>query len=459
MTVVTRFAPSPTGFLHIGNARTALFSYLFAKHNNGKFLLRIEDTDRERSTEPAIKAIYDGLKWLGIEYDGEALLQSTRSDRHAQVAHEMINRGKAYKCFHTSEELEVLKQEAQANKAIFRSKWRDVDNSLLPNDKQYVVRLKSPDLGETIVNDLIQGKVVTKNSLIEDTIILRSDLTPTYMLAVVVDDHDMGVTHIIRGDDHLTNTTKQILLYQAMDWKVPEFAHLALIHGPDGAKLSKRHGALGVMEYKNMGFLPETMRNYLLRLGFSHGNDEIISDEQAIEWFDLKSVGKSPSRLDFKKIESLNSHYIKHIDNIRLLNLIGEIKDFDYSFLEVNPDLVLNLIKSRTKTVNEVAELSKLFSSGLKIDLSSELELIVKNGIEVIEQFISLICSLKVWDKEALMSIANEIALEKEVKLGQIAEILRVALTGMVHAPSIFDIMAFIGKDETIRRLSLWKNI
>ena len=452
MSIVTRFAPSPTGFLHIGNARTALFNYLFAKHNGGKFLLRIEDTDKKRSTEEAIKAIYDGLSWLGLHHDGEAVLQTSRETRHAEIAHEMIKRGKAYKCFHSAAEVETLKNEAVANKTIFASKWRDAKETDLQSSQDYVVRLKSPDNGETIINDLIQGKVTIKNSLIEDIIILRSDGTPTYMLAVIVDDHDMGVTHIIRGDDHLTNTSKQILLYQAMDWQIPQFAHIALIHGPDGAKLSKRHGALGVMEYKNMGYLPETMRNYLLRLGFSHGNDEIISDQQAIEWFDLKSVGKSPSRLDFKKIESLNSHYIKIADNNRLLALVAEFIDIGFLSEIYNP--VLNLVKSRAKTINEIAAMIELFKPNLDISFEEEAQTILKNSKGIIDIYISKISELKNFDKDQLMNIASEIAALQDLKLAAVAAALRAALTGKVHAPSIFEIMEIIGKGETIKRLT-----
>jgi len=455
MTIVTRFAPSPTGFLHIGNARTALFNYLFAKHNNGKFLLRIEDTDKERSTNEAVEAIYDGLKWLGIEHDGEALLQSTRAARHGEIAHEMIKLDKAYKCFHTEEELDLLKSSSREAGIIYRSKWRDVPESQHPANTKYVVRLKVPLEGETIVNDLIQGRVITKNSQIEDIVILRSDSNPVYMLAVVVDDHDMGVTHVIRGDDHLTNSNKQILLYQAMSWKVPEFAHIALIHGPDGAKLSKRHGALGVMEYKKLGYLPETMRNYLLRLGFSHGNDEIISDEQAVEWFDLKSVGKSPSRLDFKKIESLNSHYIKTGDNDILYKNMQELSTENLDFLDDIQDDALNLLKARSKTILELIEGAFLFSKNKPIECDEQVKEIISKGEPLISEYMTSLEKLTKWSKEELMISAKEIAEKKAIKLGEVAEVLRAKLTGKLHAPSIFDVMQIIGKDETLRRFTL----
>jgi glutamyl-tRNA synthetase len=453
MIVVTRFAPSPTGFLHIGNARTALFNYLFAKHHHGKFLLRIEDTDKERSTPEAIDAIYDGLKWLGIHYDQEAILQSSRAARHAAIAHELIARGKAYKCYHTDDELEALRQATKATGVVHRSKWRDVSEKAHPNSP-YVVRLKVPLDGETVVNDLIQGRVVTKNSQIEDIVILRSDLTPVYMLAVVVDDHDMGVTHIIRGDDHLTNTNKQILLYEAMEWSLPAFAHIALIHGPDGAKLSKRHGALGVLEYKKLGYLPETMRNYLLRLGFSHGNDEIISDNQAVQWFDLKCVGKSPSRLDFKKIESLNGHYIKTSDNQRLYDLMEECYSEDLSFILPNLDNILDLLKNRAKTLVELIDACELFKPNLHIDYGEQVSVILLNNIQIINEYIADIKQIQDWNKEALMLVAKKIAEQHKLKLNDVAEALRAKLTGKLHAPSIFDIMCIIEKAETLRRLS-----
>ena len=322
--IITRFAPSPTGFLHIGGARTALFNYLFAKHHGGKFLLRIEDTDRVRSTDAATEAILDGLKWLGIDWDDDPIYQFARSDIHAAAAKKLVEAGKAYYCFLTQEELEEEREEAihEGRHYIVKSKWRDADLSTHPQDKKSVIRLKAPLTGETVIRDLVQGDVVVANDHLDDMILLRSNGTPTYMLAVVVDDHDMGVTHIIRGDDHLTNAARQIILYEAFGWEIPKMAHIPLIHGPDGAKLSKRHGAVGVDWYRDEGYLPEAMCNYLMRLGWSHGNDEIISREQAIEWFDIKSIGKSPSRLDWDKMRNVNMHYIKEADNDRLLDFV-----------------------------------------------------------------------------------------------------------------------------------------
>jgi glutamyl-tRNA synthetase len=453
--LVTRFAPSPTGFLHIGNARTALFNYLFARKNNAKFLLRIEDTDKERSTQAAIDAIFDGLKWMGINYDDEVVYQSSRVERHREVAYQLLESGKAYKCYHSGEELERLKAEAFDAKKIFISKWRDYQGPDISN-QEFCVRLKSPSTGETIVDDLIQGKVVTKNEIIEDTVILRSDGTPTYMLAVVVDDHDMGVTNIIRGDDHLNNTARQVLIYKSMDWQVPSFAHVALIHGEDGAKLSKRHGALSVMDYKNMGFLPETMRNYLLRLGFSHGNDEIISDQEAIEWFDLKHVGKSPSRLDFKKLDSFNAHYINICDNKRLYDILSQQKDLS-KLDQGKLDDIFALLKPRAKRLTDLSEQIDIFlpnflASPNKDDLDKALESESSQG--AFKDFASYLKNNNNFDKEHLFEIAKKIAEDRKIKIGELAQILRLLLTGKSHAPSVFDLMVIIGREKTIERLS-----
>src|SRR5436190_16005676 len=324
--VVTRFAPSPTGYLHIGGARTALFNWLFARHHGGQYLLRIEDTDRARSTSQAIDAILDGLGWLGIDGDGEPYFQSQFEKRHAEVALQLIERGAAYRCYLTPEELAARREKAQAERRPFRitSEWRDCEAGPEQEGKPFVVRIKTPNEGETAIDDLVQGRVTVANAELDDFVLLRSDGTPTYMLAVVVDDHDMGVTHIIRGDDHLNNAFRQLAIIRAMAWPVPTYAHLPLLHGPDGAKLSKRHGALGVDAYRDeLGMLPEAVDNYLLRLGWGHGDDEIISRKQAVEWFDLDHVGKSPSRFDFKKLENLNGHYIREADDGRLAELIA----------------------------------------------------------------------------------------------------------------------------------------
>ena len=322
--IVTRFAPSPTGFLHIGGARTALFNWLYARGRAGRFLLRIEDTDRARSTTEAIDAILDGMRWLGLDWDGHEYYQSQFWSRHAEIAHRLLERGAAYRCYMTQEELAEQREKAKAERKPFRisSPWRDVTEN--QGDKPYVIRIKAPQEGETVIDDQVQGRVTVQNSEIDDFILLRSDGTPTYMLAVVVDDHDMGVTHVIRGDDHLNNAFRQLAIIRSMGWPEPTYAHVPLIHGPDGAKLSKRHGAMGVDAYRDeLGLLPEAVANYLLRLGWGHGDDEIINPDQAIEWFDLPHVGKSPSRFDFKKLETLNGHYIREADDGRLTELVA----------------------------------------------------------------------------------------------------------------------------------------
>src|SRR5215468_10756412 len=326
MTIVTRFAPSPTGFLHIGGARTALFNWLFARHHGGKYLLRIEDTDRARSTAPAIEAILDGLSWLGLDWDGDVLYQFERAERHAEIARQMLAQGKAYYCYASPEELEEMR-DAQRRAGVpvrYDGRWRDRDPKEAPPGVAPVIRLRAPQSGQTVIQDAVQGEVKVENAQLDDMILLRADGTPTYMLAVVVDDHDMAVTHVIRGDDHLNNAFRQLQIIRAMDWPVPEFAHLPLIHGPDGTKLSKRHGALGVDAYRELGYLPEALRNYLLRLGWSHGDEEIISTDQAIAWFDLDAVGQAPARFDFAKLDNLNGHYIRSAEDDRLAGLVAE---------------------------------------------------------------------------------------------------------------------------------------
>ncbi len=371
MTVVTRFAPSPTGFLHIGGARTALFNWLFARHHGGTFLLRIEDTDRARSTEAAVEAILDGLKWLELDWDGDAVSQFERRGRHAEVAHQMMEAGHAYRCYASPEELEAMRAEQKAAGQPMRydGRWRDRDPAEAPAGVSPVIRLKAPQEGETVLADHVQGEVRVQNAQLDDMVLLRADGTPTYMLSVVVDDHDMNVTHVIRGDDHLTNTFRQIQIYRAMGWDLPEFAHIPLIHGADGAKLSKRHGALGVDAYRDMGYLPEAVRNYLLRLGWGHGDDEIISTEQAIEWFDLGGIGRSPSRFDFAKLDNLNAHYMRLADDARLVGLIVPLIEAK-SGAPVNSearDLLTRAmpgLKQRAKTLVELAEFGALLRSG-----------------------------------------------------------------------------------------------
>lgn len=450
--VVTRFAPSPTGYLHIGGARTALFNYLFAKANQGKFLLRIEDTDRKRSTDKAIEAILDGLKWMGVNWDGEEVNQFARSERHKEVALELLSKGKAYKCFLSTEELEKLREESMETGKPIHSKWRDARPSDHP-DSPYVVRIKSPREGVTILEDKVQGTVTTENHTLDDMILLRSDGTPTYMHAVVVDDHDMGVTHVIRGDDHLSNTPRQIVIYNAMGWKIPSFSHIPLIHGPDGKKLSKRHGALGIEGYREMGYLPETICNYLLRLGWSHGDDEIISQTQAIEWFNLESIGKSPSRLDFKKMDNLNNHYLQQADNDRVLSLMMEHLPELSKESKNNIFKGLNSLKQRANTILELAEMSKIYILEEEIEIPEELKKIIMMKFEVIQDFQHHISKSKDWTKEDLMERAKAFARKNSMKLGEIAGITRVLLTGSTASPSVFEIMSILGKDATIKRL------
>lgn len=457
--IITRFAPSPTGFLHIGGARTALFNYLFAKHHGGKFLLRIEDTDRVRSTEAATQAILDGMKWLGINWDDEPVYQFARSDIHAAAAKKLVETGRAYYCFLTKEELDAEREEAihEGRHYIVKSKWRDADPSSYPKDQNPVIRLKAPHTGETIIKDLVQGDVVVANDHLDDMILLRSDGTPTYMLAVVVDDHDMGVTHIIRGDDHLTNAARQIILYEAFGWDIPQMAHIPLIHGPDGAKLSKRHGAVGAQWYRDEGYLPEAICNYLVRLGWSHGDDEIISRENAIEWFDVKSIGKSPSRLDWDKMRNVNMHYIKMADNDRLLKFViddlsEEMKLSESSKIAISK--AIDGLKNRCHLLNEMMELAKLYVIEYDPDIEPDAaeilahcnKVLVNNAIKALQELIE-------FDHDSISTALKALAESSGVKVGELMKPLRCLLTGMVNAPSVFEIIAIIGKDAAIRRL------
>ncbi len=457
--VVTRFAPSPTGYLHIGGARTALFNWLFARHNGGKFLLRIEDTDRARSTPEATEAIFEGLRWLGLDWDGEPTSQFARMERHAAVAQEMLDNGSAYKCYATKEEIDAFRAEARAQKRppLFRSPWRDADPATAP-DAPYVVRLKAPRDGETRVDDKVQGPVTWKNETLDDLILLRSDGTPTYMLAVVVDDHDMGVTHVIRGDDHLTNAARQTLIYQAMGWDLPEFAHIPLIHGPDGAKLSKRHGALGVEAYRDMGYPPEAMRNYLARLGWSHGDDDFFTTEQAVEWFNLDSIGKSPARFDFKKLENLSGQHIRAMENSKLL---AELETFIAS--QHMPPLTdeqramflkgMDSLKERAKTFHELLEMAHYFLGERPFEPDQKAKKFldtVSRGM--LNRLTSRLRDVS-WTQENLEAEIREFAEAEGLKLGKVAQPLRAALTGRTVSPSVFEMMVLLGKDETIARL------
>jgi len=455
--VVTRFAPSPTGFLHIGGARTALFNLLFARHHGGKFLLRIEDTDRARSTQPAIDAILEGMRWLDLQWDGPEVYQFSRAARHAEVAHAMVAKGAAYRCYLTQDELAQMRAEAEAAKKPLRirSPWRD----RAPNDPDapHVIRLKAPTEGATTIHDRVQGEVTVQNSEIDDLVLLRSDGTPTYMLAVVVDDHDMGVTHVIRGDDHLNNAFRQLPIYRAMGWPEPIYAHIPLIHGADGAKLSKRHGALGVDAYRDqMGLLPEAVDNYLLRLGWGHGDDEIISRGEAIEWFDLDGVGKSPSRFDLKKLENLNGHYIREADDACLAALVAE---------RLSPDLTpdqhdllrrtMPFLKPRAANLVELAEGSMFLFRDRPLPIDADAaSLLEGEAPTLLARLHTALDAVADWDTEALENAVRQVAEDAGVKLGQVAQPLRAALTGKRTSPGIFDVLVVLGRAESLGRIS-----
>jgi glutamyl-tRNA synthetase len=453
--VVTRFAPSPTGFLHIGGARTALFNWLYARHTGGKFLLRIEDTDKVRSTKEAIDAILDGMRWLGLDWDGHEYYQSQFWARHAEIAHRLLERGAAYRCYMTQEELAAQREAAQRERRPFRieSPWRDVAEA--QGDKPFVIRLKAPRQGETVIEDRVQGRITVQNAEIDDFVLLRSDGSPTYMLAVVVDDHDMGVTHVIRGDDHLNNAFRQLAIIAAMGWPEPTYAHVPLIHGQDGAKLSKRHGALGVDAYRDqLGMLPEAVSNYLLRLGWGHGDDEIISREQAIEWFDLPQVGKSPSRFDFKKLENLNGHYVREADDERLAELVAPRLGLDGEqkalLVKAMPGL-----KARANTLVQLAENATfLFADRpLEIDQAAA-ALLTGDARSVLGAAHRALGGLANWDLASLETAIREVAEASGVKLGKLAQPLRAALTGRTTSPGIFDVLALLGRDESLARIA-----
>jgi glutamyl-tRNA synthetase len=455
-TVVTRFAPSPTGFLHIGGARTALFNWLFARHHGGKFLLRIEDTDKARSTQPAIEAILDGMRWLDLDWDGHEYYQSQFWARHAEVAHELLARGAAYRCYMTPEELAAEREKAQAERRPFRinSQWRDCADAP-SSDAPFVVRLKAPREGQSVIEDRVQGRVVVQNSELDDFILLRSDGTPTYMLAVVVDDHDMGVTHVIRGDDHLNNAFRQRAIIQSMNWPEPIYAHVPLIHGSDGAKLSKRHGALGVDAYRDeLGILPEALSNYLLRLGWGHGDDEIISRAQATEWFDLDHVGKSPSRFDTKKLESLNGHYIRHADDARLADLVaarrGGMEGDDLALLErAMPEL-----KARAKDLNELAAAADFLFVSRPLELEPAAAALLADGArQNLARAHAALEGLSEWTHDSTEDAIKSVAGEAGLKLGKLAQPLRAALTGRTTSPGIFDVLVLLGQGESLARI------
>ncbi|PKR48069.1 glutamate--tRNA ligase [Thalassospira marina] len=463
MTVVTRFAPSPTGFLHIGGARTALYNWLYAKHTGGKFLLRIEDTDRERSTPEAVDAIFAGLNWLGLNADEEPVMQFARRDRHAEVAHSLVEAGKAYFCYCSPEELTEMREKARAEGRPMKydGRWRDRDASEAPEGVKPVVRLKAPLEGDSVINDQVQGEVRVANDQLDDYIILRADGTPTYMLSVVVDDHDMGITHVIRGDDHLTNAFRQKALYDAMGWDVPTFAHIPLIHGPDGAKLSKRHGALGVEAYRDeMGFLPEAINNYLLRLGWGHGDDEVISTDQAIEWFDIADVGKGASRFDFAKLTNLNGIYIRQADDTRLAELIAPAIAAEIGLSNLDAVQKETLIKGmsglkeRAKILTELAQSATFYVTNGVLSFNDKAQALIDGApAGLFAALANELAGLDTWQEEAIEAVVKQLAESKDLKLGKVAQPLRAALTGSNSSPGIFEVMHVLGKPETLNRL------
>ncbi|GAA3721152.1 glutamate--tRNA ligase [Sphingomonas cynarae] len=452
--VVTRFAPSPTGFLHIGGARTALFNWLFARHHGGRFLLRIEDTDRARSTQPAIDAILAGMRWLGLDWDGDAVFQFARADRHAEVAHAMVVAGHAYRCYMTADEIAAQRAAAQTAKQPLRirSPWRDRTDA--PADLPFVVRLRAPQEGATTIEDRVQGPVTVQNAELDDLVLLRSDGTPTYMLAVVVDDHDMGVTHVIRGDDHLNNAFRQLPIYSANGWDVPVHAHIPLIHGSDGAKLSKRHGAVGIEAYRDeLGILPEALGNYLLRLGWGHGDAEIIARDEAVKWFDLGAVGKSPSRFDLKKLENLNGHYIREANDARLAALVaGRLGgQADTALLTA----AMPALKPRAANLIELTDATGfLFAARpLTIDEAAA-PLLAGEAPTILADLHAALDAVDDWDTEALEAAVRGVAEARGVKLGQAAQPLRAALTGRKTSPGIFDVLVLLGREESLGRIA-----
>ncbi len=458
--VVTRFAPSPTGYLHIGGARTALFNWLFARGRGGKFLLRIEDTDRERSTPDATKAIFEAMDWLGLDYDGEAVSQYERADRHRAVAEEMLAKGAAYKCFSTQEEIEAFREAARADgkSTLFQSPWRDADPADHP-DAPFVIRVKAPRDGATVIEDAVQGNVTFKNDQLDDMIVLRSDGSPTYMLAVVVDDHDMGVTHVIRGDDHLNNAARQKLVYDAMGWDVPVFAHIPLIHGPDGKKLSKRHGAAGVEEYRALGYSAPAMRNYLARLGWSHGDDEVFTDEQAKQWFDLGGIGKGAARLDFKKLDHVSGQHIQMMDDDALFSQVQ-----DFIAVTDRPEMTerqidgfkaaLPFIRQGAKTLPQLIDKAHFVLTERPIEPDEKAAANLDDVSRGILSELTPQLQTGSWNREELERILNATAEAHGLKFGKLAAPLRAALAGRTATPSVFDMMLVLGQDETIARLS-----
>ena len=466
-TVVTRFAPSPTGFLHIGGARTALFNWLYARGRGGKMLLRIEDTDRERSTKAAIDAILDGLSWLGIVWDDDVVYQFSRSTRHREVAEQLLATGRAYRCYASPEELAEIREAArrEGRSKLYDGRWRDRDPADAPPGIQPVIRLRAPSEGETVVEDQVQGRVVWQNDNLDDLVLLRSDGTPTYMHAVVVDDHDMGVTHIIRGDDHLTNAARQTQIYEALGWPVPVMAHIPLIHAPDGSKLSKRHGALGVDAYRAMGYLPAALRNYLVRLGWSHGDQEIFSTEEMIAAFDLPQIGRAPARFDFAKLESLNGHYLRRSPDTELVaaieNVLPHIAGGDGIAARLSADVRTKLLaampglKERAKTLIELIDGARFIFAERPLALDDKARaLLTPDARRILADVAAVLSAVESWHVEVLEAAVRAYTERTNLKLGAVAQPLRAALTGRVTSPGIFDVLVVLGREESLGRLA-----
>ncbi len=465
--IVTRFAPSPTGFLHIGGARTALFNWLYARGRGGKMLLRIEDTDRERSTDAAIAAILDGLKWLELDWDGDVIYQFSRAARHREVAEQLLAAGKAYHCYASPEELTAMREKARAEgrTRLYDGMWRDRDPASAPTNIKPTIRLRAPQTGETVIEDQVQGRVVWQNENLDDLVLLRGDGTPTYMLAVVVDDHDMGVTHVIRGDDHLINAARQKQIYDALDWTVPSMSHIPLIHGPDGAKLSKRHGALGVEAYRALGYLPAALRNYLVRLGWSHGDQEIFSTEEMIAAFDLSGVGRSAARFDFAKLENLNGHYIRNSPDQSLVTQFERVLDYVPDGAELKAKLndktraqllqAMPHLKERAKTLIELIGASYFIFADRPLELEPKAEAVLTPETRgLIGRLRAILEQVTPWSSETTEAAMRAYADAHGLKLGAVAQPLRVALTGRTTSPGIFDVLSVLGREECLARLA-----
>ncbi len=465
--VVTRFAPSPTGFLHIGGARTALFNWLYAKKHGGRMLLRIEDTDRERSTKEAIAAILDGLKWLELSWDGETIYQFSRAARHRAVAEELLAAGKAYRCYASPEELAAMREKARAEgrTRLYDGMWRDRDPALAPSGIKPTIRLRAPLTGETVIEDQVQGRVVWQNENLDDLVLLRGDGTPTYMLAVVVDDHDMGVTHIIRGDDHLINAARQKQIYDALDWPIPSMSHIPLIHGPDGSKLSKRHGALGVDAYRAMGYLPSALRNYLVRLGWSHGDQEIFTTEEMIAAFDLAAIGRSAARFDFAKLENLNGYYIRHTGDAELLRMFEDVLDYVPGGAELKPKLneatraqllkAMPSLKERAKTLIELINAAYFIFADRPLEIEPKAAaLLTGESRQLLGKLRAVLETVTPWQAATTEAAVRAFAEANNLKLGAVAQPLRVALTGRTTSPGIFDVLEVLGREACVARLA-----